>query len=79
MWRLPPNLFQFQYSPLGQSGVRLIPNRVDILKRPVIVEERKRLGDWEGDTVHGQNAHLVTLIDRTSRFTLVQRVFTKTT
>jgi transposase, IS30 family len=61
-----------------KAGVRLIPNRVDILKRPVVVDKRKRLGDWEGDTVHGQNAHLVTLVDRTSRFTLVQRVFTKT-
>lgn len=58
--------------------MRLIPNRVDILQRPVVVNERKRLGDWEGDTVHGQNAHLVTLVDRTSRFTLVQRVFSKT-
>lgn len=61
-----------------KAGVRLIPNRVDISKRPVVVDERKRLGDWEGDTVHGQNAHLVTLVDRTSRFTLVQRVFSKT-
>jgi len=61
-----------------KAGVRLIPNRVDILQRPVVVDERKRLGDWEGDTVHGQNAHLVTLVDRTSRFTLVQRVFSKT-
>lgn len=30
-----------------------------------------------GDTVHGQNAQLVTLVDRTSRFTLGERVFCK--
>jgi len=61
-----------------KAGVRLIPDRVDITQRPATVNARKRLGDWEGDTVHGQNAHLVTLVDRTSRFTLAQRVLTKT-
>ncbi|MEZ5535053.1 MAG: hypothetical protein R3F02_05445 [Thiolinea sp.] len=39
---------------------------------------RQRLGDWEGDTVHGQSAHLVTLVERKSRFTLAKRVFSKT-
>lgn len=61
-----------------KAGVKLIPNRVDITQRPAVVDERKRIGDWEGDTVHGQNAHLVTLVDRTSRFTLAKRVFRKT-
>jgi IS30 family transposase len=61
-----------------KAGVRLIPDRVDITQRPTVANDRKRLGDWEGDTVHGQNAHLVTLVDRTSRFTLAQRVFSKT-
>lgn len=59
------------------AGAKLIPGRVDITKRPAIVENRSRLGDWEGDTVHGQSAHLVTLVDRKSRFTLVKRVFSK--
>ena len=38
--------------------------------RPGIIEERKRLGDLEGDTVYGGIAKgcLVTLVDRTSRF-----------
>ena len=62
----------------NSAGVKLIPDRVDITERPAIVEERLRLGDWEGDMVHGQNAHLVTLVDRTSLFTLVKRVFSKT-
>ncbi|MCK9175611.1 MAG: IS30 family transposase, partial [Desulforhopalus sp.] len=33
--------------------------------------------DWEGDTVYGQNASLVTLVERTSRFTLCGRTQTK--
>lgn len=61
-----------------KAGVKLIPNRVDIAERPEVVESRERIGDWEGDTVHGQNAHLVTLVDRTSRFTLAKRVQKKT-
>ncbi len=61
-----------------QAGVRLIPDRVDISNRPEVVDKRERLGDWEGDTVHGRNAHLVTLVDRSSLFTLVERVLRKT-
>ncbi len=38
---------------------------------------RSRIGDWEGDTVFGQNAHLVTLVDRKSRLTLIGKVDTK--
>ena len=61
-----------------KAGVKLIPNRVDITERPQVVDDRTRIGDWEGDTIHGQNAHLVTLVDRTSRYTLVKRVLRKT-
>lgn len=60
-----------------KAGVAIIPDRVDISCRPEIVEQRSRLGDWEGDLVHGVNASLVTLVDRTSRFTLAQRVTRK--
>lgn len=54
-----------------KAGRSLIPNRVDITKRPEVIELRSRLGDWEGDTVFGQDAHLVTLVDRKSRYTLI--------
>ncbi|MCK9175261.1 MAG: IS30 family transposase, partial [Desulforhopalus sp.] len=60
-----------------RAGVSLIPDRIDIAERPQIVNERKRIGDWEGDTVYGQNASLVTLVERTSRFTLCGRTQTK--
>jgi IS30 family transposase len=60
-----------------KAGVAIIPNRVDISCRPELVEHRSRLGDWEGDLVHGVNASLVTLVDRKSRFTLAERVIRK--
>ena len=59
-----------------KAGRSLIPNRVDITERPEVVELRTRLGDWEGDTVYGQDSHLVTLVDRKSRYTLIGKVDT---
>lgn len=46
-----------------------IANRKDISERPVIIEQRQRLGDYEGDTVVGKGHQgvLVTLVDRTTR------------
>ena len=60
-----------------KAGRSMIPNWVDISERPEIVDLRTRLGDWEGDTVYGQNAYLVTLVDRKSRFTLIGKVDNK--
>ncbi|MCP4607420.1 MAG: IS30 family transposase [Planctomycetes bacterium] len=53
-----------------------IKNRVGIEKRPKIVERKIRVGDWEGDTVVGQNHQgaLVTLVDRKSKLTLIGKV-----
>ncbi len=53
-----------------------IANRVSIEQRPAIVEERKRLGDWEADTVIGKKSPyaLVTLVERKSRFTLLKKI-----
>jgi IS30 family transposase len=43
-------------------------NRVSISERPAEVETRERLGDWEGDTVHGLGGNIVTLVDRKSGY-----------
>lgn len=44
--------------------------------RPAEVEARSRLGDWEGDTVVGQEKteHVLTHVDRKSRFLAADRV-----
>jgi len=57
-----------------------IPNRVSIEQRPAIVEERKRLGDWEADTMIGKKSPyaLVTLVERKSRFTLLKKIDQRT-
>lgn len=42
--------------------------------RPRSANGRRRLGDWEGDTMYGKQGHLVTLVDRRSRYFLVRRI-----
>jgi IS30 family transposase len=53
-----------------------IANRVDVAGRPPIVQQRRRFGDWEGDTVVGRRRQggVVTLVERKSRYTLVRKV-----
>lgn len=53
-----------------------LPNRVSIEERPDFVEQRERLGDWEIDTLvgKGHRGALVSLVERKSRYTLLQPV-----
>ena len=52
-----------------------IIDRVGIDERPAIVEERSRIGDWEGDTIRGKGqSALVTLVERKSRQVVIQKV-----
>jgi IS30 family transposase len=53
-----------------------LPNRVSIDERPEIVDQRKRIGDWEVDTIVGKGHRqaIVTLTERKSRFALLRKV-----
>lgn len=57
-----------------------IPNRVSIDERPAVVESRRRIGDWEVDTLIGKGhcGVLVSLTERKSRLTLLARAANKT-
>jgi IS30 family transposase len=56
-----------------------IPNRVSIEKRPKIVEEKTRVGDFESDLIIGKNQKgvLLTIIDRYSSFVFIENVKNK--
>ena len=58
----------------------IFPNCVDIEKRPAIVEEKSRLGDWELDTIigTGQSGAIVSMVDRASKLTKLLKVKDKT-
>jgi IS30 family transposase len=53
-----------------------IPNRVSIEERPVVVDQKTRLGDWELDTIIGTNHQgiLVSAVERKSKLTCIKRV-----
>jgi IS30 family transposase len=60
----------------GKTTRGQIVGRVDIEKRPEIANNRERLGDWEADTIVGlgHKSSIVTLVDRTSRFTYILKL-----
>jgi len=55
-------------------------DRISIDERPAIVDKRSRIGDWELDTIIGKNHKqaLVSLTERKTRYTLIQKVKRKT-
>jgi IS30 family transposase len=58
------------------AGRGLIPNRTDISERPAIVDRKKRLGDWEGDTVVGarHRGALLTHVERKTKLTKIAKL-----
>jgi Transposase and inactivated derivatives, IS30 family len=53
--------------------------RRPISERPAIVELRSRLGDWEADTIIGRERKggVLSLVERRSRYCLLQKITTK--
>lgn len=54
-------------------------NRISIDERPDIVDLKSRIGDWEGDTVIGKGRRnaFVTMVERKTLYTVVQRIESK--
>lgn len=63
-----------------QSGQVEIPGRVDISKRPKVVEKKSRIGDWEGGIMAGtrDRGALVVMVDRASKYTVLARIEDRT-
>ena len=57
----------------------MILNRVSIEKRPAVVDQRSRIGDWEIDTIIGGHHQgvLLSLVERKSRLCLIARLANK--
>lgn len=57
-----------------------IPNKTMIDQRPPSIENKERIGDWEGDTIIGKDHQgaMLTLVERKSKFTFIFPLDAKT-
>ena len=67
-----------------KAGRGLIPGRIGIEMRPKEVDSKKRVGDWEGDTIVGKNhsGAIVSMVERKTklvRLHLLKRATAKAT
>ncbi len=67
---------KYQKRVNGRTSRGRIIGRVDITRRPAVVELKNRIGDWEGDTIVGlgHRSAIVSLVERKSRYTKLVKV-----
>jgi IS30 family transposase len=69
-----------QHSRIFRDSRGQIVDAISIRERPAEVEDRAIPGHWEGDLLSGsKNSHMVTLVERHSRFTTLLKVPSKDT
>ncbi len=69
-----------QHSRVFRDSRGQIVDAISIRERPAEVEDRAIPGHWEGDLLSGsRNSHIVTLVERHSRFTTLIKVPSKDT
>ena len=57
-----------------KAGRGLIPDRIGIEMRPAIVDQKVRIGDWEGDTIVGKD-HRGAIVSMVERKTKLVRLY----
>ena len=64
----------------GRNRRGQIIGRIPISERPEIVNQKSRLGDWEGDTIIGatHKQAIVSIVERTTQLVLLKKVEQKT-
>lgn len=81
LWEYLPQGHRKRRKKTGRKTRRsLIPNRIDISARPLEVETRERIGDWEGDTIFGKGkgAALATFNERKNKIIRIRKLKKKT-
>jgi IS30 family transposase len=64
---------------VGEDRRGQMPGRRMIDERPDVVNERQRIGDWEGDTIEGRKGSgiIATHVERKARYTVAVKVADK--
>jgi transposase, IS30 family len=77
--RIMPKARRKRYNSRDSRGI--LPGKRHISTRPGVVETRKQLGHWEGDTVIGKDLHhcILTLVERKSGFAIIKKLASRTT
>jgi IS30 family transposase len=72
--RIANKSYRKRYGNYDRRGK--IVNRRCIDDRPLVVDQRSRIGDWEGDTVIGKNRRgaLLTLVERKTLYTVIVKL-----
>ena len=81
LWRHTRIMSKFGRKRYGRVDSRgVLPGKRHISERPVEVEERKRVGHWEGDTVIGSDMHhcVLTLVERKTGYAIVKKLKART-
>jgi transposase, IS30 family len=69
-----------QHSGIFRDSRGQIADAISIRERPAEIQDRAIPGHWEGDLLSGsRNSHIVTLVERHSRFTALVKVPSKDT
>lgn len=69
-----------RHASLKRDGLGQIKDAISISERPASVEDRAVPGHWEGDLISGaSNSHIVTLVERQSRYVILAKVANKET
>src|SRR5271165_7076186 len=69
-----------QHSRISKDSRGQIADAISIRERPAEVEDRAVPGHWEGDLLSGsRNSHIVTLVERHSRFAMLIKIANKDT
>jgi len=69
-----------QHSHIFRDSRGKIVDAISIRERPAEIQDRAVPGHWEGDLISGsKNSHMVTLVERHSRFTTLIKVPSKDT
>ena len=78
--RIKRRMRRSQHSRIFKDSRGRIADAISIRERPAEVEDRAVPGHWEGDLLSGsRNSHIVTLVERHSRFAMLIKVPSKDT